>query len=115
MAGLALTSAGALFAIWARLTLGTNWSGRPSVKAGHELIMTGPYALVRHPIYTGLLLGLAGTALAIGEWHAILGFVMIVLAFMVKMSQEERLMMQTFPEAYPALPATREGVDPRSI
>ncbi len=101
MAGFALTLCGALFAAWARLTLGTNWSGRPSVKAGHELIVTGPYALVRHPIYTGLLLGLAGTALAVGEWRAILGLVTILLAFAAKMKQEERLMMQTFPEAYP--------------
>jgi protein-S-isoprenylcysteine O-methyltransferase Ste14 len=101
IAGLAITIAGCLFAIWARLTLGGNWSARATVKAGHELVTSGPYALARHPIYTGLLLALAGTILAIGEWRCILGFAIIVFAFLVKMSQEERLMMQTFPEAYP--------------
>ncbi len=99
--GLALTLVGCLFAIWARLTLGGNWSGRATVKAEHELIVSGPYALARHPIYTGLLLAAAGTALARGEWRCILGIVLIALAFAVKIGQEEKLMLQTFPHAYP--------------
>jgi protein-S-isoprenylcysteine O-methyltransferase Ste14 len=102
LAGLAVTIAGCLFAIWARLTLGSNWSSRATVKAGHELITTGPYSIARHPIYTGLLVAAAGTAIAEGEMRCVLGFVLIVLALTVKMSQEERLMLQTFPEAYPA-------------
>jgi protein-S-isoprenylcysteine O-methyltransferase Ste14 len=102
LAGLYLTIAGCLFAIWARITLGANWSSRATVKAGHELIVTGPYALARHPIYTGLLAGALGTGLATGKMRCILGFVVILLAFAIKMSQEERLMVQTFPEAYPA-------------
>ncbi len=57
VAGLALTVAGCLFAIWARITLGGNWSGRVTVKEGHELIVKGPYGLARHPIYSGILLG----------------------------------------------------------
>jgi len=61
--GFAITAAGVLFAAWARLTLGSNWSARATVKADHELIVRGPYSLARHPIYTGLLLALAGTAL----------------------------------------------------
>ena len=101
LAGLALTIAGCLFAVWARITLGANWSGRATVKAGHELIVKGPYALARHPIYTGVLLGLAGTVLAIGQWRCVLGFFIVVLAFVVKISQEERLMTETFPQAYP--------------
>jgi protein-S-isoprenylcysteine O-methyltransferase Ste14 len=100
-AGLALTITGCLFAIWARISLGTNWSGRATVKAGHELIVKGPYALVRHPIYTGILLGLAGTVLAIGQWRCILGFLLILIALGVKMGEEERLMTETFPQAYP--------------
>jgi protein-S-isoprenylcysteine O-methyltransferase Ste14 len=99
--GLALTLVGCLFAIWARLTLGANWSGRATVKADHELIVSGPYALARHPIYTGLLLAAAGTGLARGEWRCILGVVLIALAFAVKIGQEEKLMLQTFPHAYP--------------
>ena len=99
--GLALTIVGCLFAIWARLTLGGNWSGRVSQMAGHELITSGPYALSRHPIYTGIVTGLAGTALVGGEWRHLLGAVLILLALLVKMNNEERLMMEVFPETYP--------------
>jgi protein-S-isoprenylcysteine O-methyltransferase Ste14 len=99
--GLALTVAGCLFAIWARLTLGGNWSDKATVKEGHELIVKGPYGLARHPIYTGILLACVGTAMAIGEWRCVLGLVIIVLGLMLKMTQEELLMMATFPESYP--------------
>jgi protein-S-isoprenylcysteine O-methyltransferase Ste14 len=99
--GFILTAAGCAFAIWARLTLGSNWSGRATVKAGHELVTNGPYSVARHPIYTGLLTAVAGTALARGEWRGIAAFMVIVLAFMTKISHEERLMMETFPAAYP--------------
>ncbi len=99
--GAAMTLAGCLFAIWARITLGGNWSGRATVKEGHTLIVKGPYAIARHPIYTGLLLASFGTALAVGQWRCILGLAILVPMFLVKMSQEERLMMETFPAAYP--------------
>ena len=99
--GLGLTVVGCLFAIWARLALGGNWSGRATVKANHELITRGPYALTRHPIYTGLMTAVVGTMLARGEWRCVLGAVLILVTFLVKMGQEERLMMQTFPQAYP--------------
>lgn len=101
VAGLALTIAGCLFAVWARITLGGNWSGAATVKAGHELIVKGPYALTRHPIYTGLLVAVLGSAMAVAEWRALLGLITIFVAFAIKMSQEERLMLQTFPQAYP--------------
>ena len=99
--GFYLTVAGCLFAAWARLTLGANWSGRATVKTGHELIVSGPYALARHPIYTGLLLALAGTILALDRWRGILGFFIIAFSLAIKMRQEERLMEQTFPNDYP--------------
>jgi protein-S-isoprenylcysteine O-methyltransferase Ste14 len=101
MGGLVLTVGGCLFAIWARITLGSNWSDRATVKAGHQLIVTGPYSLARHPIYTGLLLASIGTALAAPEWRCILGLVLIMSGFAAKMGQEEKLMMQTFPHDYP--------------
>ncbi len=101
LAGLALVLCGCLFAAWARIALRDNWSGAAVVKAHHELIVKGPYALARHPIYTGLLLAVLGTALAVGEWRSVVGTVVIFLALAVKMGQEERLMMQTFPETYP--------------
>jgi protein-S-isoprenylcysteine O-methyltransferase Ste14 len=97
-----LTIAGCLFAIWARITLGANWSGRATVKAGHELITAGPYALARHPIYTGLLTACIGTAIGYGERRCLVGLLLIVLGFVIKMGQEERLMLETFPDAYAA-------------
>jgi len=102
LAGLAITVAGCLFASWARFALGTNWSGRVTLKQGHELITTGPYAITRHPIYTGLITAVAGTALAIGEWRCVLGTALIAIAFIFKIRQEEPLMTQTFPGAYSA-------------
>ena len=99
--GLGITVAGCLIAAWARIMLGGNWSGTATVKASHELVVKGPYAFARHPIYTGLLLAAAGTALVVGEWRSIAGMVVILLALFVKMSQEERLMLQAFPNAYP--------------
>jgi protein-S-isoprenylcysteine O-methyltransferase Ste14 len=84
--GLAITIAGCLFAVWARITLGSNWSGRATVKAAHELIVTGPYALARHPIYTGLLSAALGTGLAAGKIRCLVGFMLIILALLVKMS-----------------------------
>src|SRR5215467_7374098 len=65
--GLAATFAGIAFAIWARFSLGGNWSGTVTVKQNHSLVKTGPYAMVRHPIYTGLLLALIGTVIAFRE------------------------------------------------
>ena len=98
---LLLTALGCGFAIWARVTLGANWSGRVTVKQDHELVTRGPYSLTRHPIYTGILLALVGTALAVGQWRGVIAIVVIAIAFVLKISQEERMMMQTFPAAYP--------------
>ena len=101
VAGAVLTVAGCLFAIWARVTIGGNWSGNVTVKSEHELIVEGPYSLARHPIYTGILLALAGTALAIGEIRGLIGFALILFSLSIKIRQEERMMTQTFPESYP--------------
>jgi len=99
--GVALTAGGIAFAIWARVALGQNWSSQVTLKQGHELIRRGPYALVRHPIYSGLLLALAGSALAIGRGGCILGWSLVAATYAVKIRQEEQLMKQTFPDAYP--------------
>ncbi len=96
-----LTWCGIVFSIWARLTLGGNWSGRPSLMAGHELITSGPYAIARHPIYTGLILAAAGTSLAVGELHSLLGFLLLILMFFFKIRAEEQIMLKAFPDAYP--------------
>ena len=70
--GAVLGFAGLAFCVWARVTIAANWSSDVQLKRGHELIVAGPYALVRHPIYTGLIMMFAGTALAVGEWRAAL-------------------------------------------
>jgi protein-S-isoprenylcysteine O-methyltransferase Ste14 len=99
-AGLALLYAGLAFAVWARVQLGRNWSGSVTVKENHELIRSGPYALVRHPIYTGLLTAVLGTALASGTVRAALGFLIITAALLRKLRTEEAFMRATFPGEY---------------
>jgi protein-S-isoprenylcysteine O-methyltransferase Ste14 len=61
------------FSIWARVHLGKFWSSRVTLKEGHELIRSGPYAWVRHPIYSGIALAMIGTALFSGQWRALIG------------------------------------------
>ena len=98
--GVLLTAAGLGFAIWARVHLGGNWSAEVTVKHDHELVGTGPYALARHPIYTGLLLAFVGTAAAIGEWRAPIAAIIAGLSFWYKLGLEERLMVETFGARY---------------
>jgi protein-S-isoprenylcysteine O-methyltransferase Ste14 len=98
--GYLLACSGLAFTIWARRHLGANWSGTVTVKSGHELITTGPYAVVRHPIYSGLLLGFAGSALAIGEWRGILAMVIATVALWRKLRVEEGRMRQQFGDVY---------------
>jgi protein-S-isoprenylcysteine O-methyltransferase Ste14 len=98
--GIALTCAGVALAIWARLILGKNWSARVTRKVGHELIRTGPYAYVRHPIYLGLSLAVAGTALVIGERKGLVALLLILVAESVKAKREEQFMLAEFGESY---------------
>jgi protein-S-isoprenylcysteine O-methyltransferase Ste14 len=99
-AGLALTSLGAAFAIWARSALGGNWSATVTVKENHSFVQRGPYRLVRHPIYAGCLLAMLGTAVVYGEAGC---FVAVILAFVgwwLKARIEEEFMTQQFGEDY---------------
>jgi protein-S-isoprenylcysteine O-methyltransferase Ste14 len=98
--GFALLIAGLAFAIWARVHLGRNWSGAVTVKEGHELIRTGPYGYVRHPIYTGIVAGVIGTAICSGTVRAALGFVIIAVALVRKLRMEEKFMREVFPGQY---------------
>ena len=98
--GVALLLFGLLWAVWARHTLGSNWSGRISVKSGHELVRSGPYRWVRHPVYTGGLLGLLGSALASGKVSAFLGLLLAICALVYKLRIEERWMLTQFGDRY---------------
>jgi protein-S-isoprenylcysteine O-methyltransferase Ste14 len=100
--GAAVTIAGLLFAVWARVHLGRNWSRSVTIKQDHELIVTGPYALVRHPIYTGILAGFLGMAIAIAQVRGLIVFVLILLAFWMKLRMEEQWMRSQFGEEYAA-------------
>jgi protein-S-isoprenylcysteine O-methyltransferase Ste14 len=71
-----------------------------TLKQDHELIRTGPYRWVRHPTYTGLLLAVLGTAIALGEWRGVIAFVLVTAAFVRKIAIEERFLTRHFGEAY---------------
>ncbi|HVM63073.1 MAG TPA: isoprenylcysteine carboxylmethyltransferase family protein [Verrucomicrobiae bacterium] len=100
--GAGVTAAGLLFAIWARRHLGSNWSQAVTVKKGHELVTGGPYAIVRHPIYTGLLLAFLGCAIARGEWRGLLALALVSAEFWRKLRLEEKWMREQFGESYEA-------------
>ena len=100
-AGLAITVLGVVFAIWSRVTLGRNWSSVPQVKQQHELVVKGPYRIVRHPIYTGLILAVAGTGLSLDKGIGLCMAALVFASYWLKIRVEEKLMMETFPEAYP--------------
>ncbi|MGC1170306.1 MAG: isoprenylcysteine carboxylmethyltransferase family protein [Candidatus Acidiferrales bacterium] len=99
-AGAALTLVGVLFAIWARFTIGNEWSAEVQIKEGHQLIRSGPYAHIRHPIYTGILLALCGTSITIGEYRAILGLALLLFGFIRKAKKEERFLAGEFGPAF---------------
>jgi protein-S-isoprenylcysteine O-methyltransferase Ste14 len=98
--GAALTFVGVAFAIWARVWIAGNWSSDVTLKRDHELIVAGPYRWVRHPIYTGILVALLGTALAIGEWRGLLAVLLAAAAYWRKLRIEEAVMRRQFGEAY---------------
>ena len=98
--GLLLTVAGIAFACWARHVLGRNWSSEVQIKQDHQLIQAGPYRTVRHPIYTGLLLALLGTALKVGDWRGLLAVAIVAASFWFKLRQEERWLLQRFGAPY---------------
>jgi len=99
--GLLMVVVGLAFAVWARVHLGRNWSGTVTVKENHELVRSGPYAIVRHPIYTGLLLAMLGTVIVLGEWRGLVAFCFLGAAFLLKLRREERFMGESFPDTYP--------------
>ena len=98
--GAVLVAAGLLFTVWARVHLGANWSGIVTVKRDHELVTSGPYAIVRHPIYTGLVLAFVGSAITLGEMRGPLAVAIVVASLWRKLRLEERWMAEQFGDDY---------------
>jgi protein-S-isoprenylcysteine O-methyltransferase Ste14 len=98
--GVTVTVVGIAFAIWARWHLGENWSATVTLKEGHELISSGPYRYIRHPIYSGMLVAFVGTALALGEYRALISVGIVLGAFYTKAKKEERFLTQEFGEKF---------------
>ena len=94
------TAIGIAFAIWARWHIGTNWSAEIAIRKDHQLIRTGPYRSVRHPIYTGLLLALLGTGLAVGEYRALVALGTFAVGWTIKARREEGFLFQQFGPAF---------------
>jgi protein-S-isoprenylcysteine O-methyltransferase Ste14 len=98
--GLSLTILGFAFAIWARVFLRGNWSSAVTVKENHELVRNGPYALVRHPIYSGVLLALMGTVVVFHQTRGLIAFGVAVIALWLKSRSEEQFMTEQFGATY---------------
>ena len=94
---------GVAFAIWARITLGKNWSGAAvTIKKDHQLIESGPYAYVRHPIYGGFLTAVIGTAFTIGTVASFLSPIFLLAVFALRIKREEEMLTRKFPNEYPS-------------
>jgi hypothetical protein len=93
--------------------LGQNWSGAVTIKVDHQLIRTGPYAWVRHPIYSGFLLAMLGTALTRGELRGLIGIALLWPAFSVKRRMEESFMRKTFGQEYDSYTQSTGALIPR--
>ena len=98
--GLTIQALGLVLAIWARSILGKNWSGRISIGGNQELVVRGPYRMVRHPIYTGGLMAVLGTAIVSGQLRAFVGLILVVIGISIKILREERALRQHFGSAY---------------
>ncbi len=111
--GIAITVAGLGFSIWARAYLGTNWSGVVSVKVGHELIRSGPYRWVRHPIYSGMILAFFGTGVVRHQVRGFIAIVVLYAGFKIKSRIEEQVMSATFGPAYAQYASSTGAILPR--
>ena len=94
--GIGLTSCGIALAIWARSYLGANWSATITIRSRHSLVRTGPYSRIRHPIYSGLLIAIGGTALSQGTWRGLLALAIAVIAWAIKARKEESWLRNEF-------------------
>jgi protein-S-isoprenylcysteine O-methyltransferase Ste14 len=100
VAGLALQTGAILLAVWARRHLGRNWSGAITETVDQQLVRSGPYRLVRHPIYSAMLGMTVGTTLVSGELHALLALVVMAVAYARKIPLEEQHLRSVFGASY---------------
>jgi protein-S-isoprenylcysteine O-methyltransferase Ste14 len=98
--GFFLQLGGLFFTIWARQHLGAQWSGIITFKENHRLIRTGPYKLIRHPIYTGFITASFGSFMTRGLCAGLLGFILITSTFTLKLKREEKLLRKHFGRDY---------------
>jgi len=98
--GFFITAVGLYFSVWARKHLGKNWSQAVTIKDDHQLINDGPYALVRHPIYTGLIFGFIGTSIAVGELRGLISDILVFAVLLYKLRLEEKWLLEQFGESY---------------
>jgi len=110
--GLAIVVGSIALAVWARRRLGRHWSGEITTKVDHELIVDGPYALVRHPIYTAVLGMCVGTTLVSGELHGLIGTALVVVAYARKIHLEERNLAGSFGAAWDSYRARTKALIP---
>lgn len=103
--GLIFTGIGLCYASHSRKYLGDNWSALVEVKWDHELICSGPYAVVRHPIYSGLITAFGGVMIVAGTYLALVGWILTIIAFMIKANHEEKMLAKEFPIGYESLKA----------
>jgi protein-S-isoprenylcysteine O-methyltransferase Ste14 len=115
IAAIIITLAGMAFAFWARVYLGRNWSSVPTIKEQHQLIRGGPYRLVRHPIYTGILLAMVGTFLANGKIRGALAVVVLYIGWIIKSRMEEEFMVRTFGAEYEEYRRTTGALIPKFL
>ncbi|MGB7556055.1 MAG: isoprenylcysteine carboxylmethyltransferase family protein [Candidatus Korobacteraceae bacterium] len=111
--GIAITVGGMAFAIWARAYLGSNWSSDVTVKVDHQLIRSGPYRWVRHPIYSGIILAMIGTALNRRQLRGFVAVVLLWIGFTIKSRIEERFMAATFGPEYEQYKSSTGAMVPR--
>lgn len=109
----AMVALGLAVTVWARVHLGTNWSANIARKHDQALVRTGPYAWVRHPIYSGLLLAVLGVPVGRGDVGALLGCALMWYGFLRKLHIEERWLQQTFGDAYSRYRDEVPGLLPR--
>jgi protein-S-isoprenylcysteine O-methyltransferase Ste14 len=98
--GVILTWAGIGLAIWARHHLAEYWSARVTIKEDHQLIRSGPYTHLRHPIYSGIVLATIGSAFVIDQWRCVFGVLLVLTGYCLKARKEEAMLSQQFGEAF---------------